>query len=110
VMGAHRPYAPPEAFWRTHTVLLFARLGTPPASGNFDASLQTVGVDQRAGRIRVATHFAAAAPGSETVKFWTAAAVQRPLAASMAEFTDRGQTICTVQLTAAQRGARSRRR
>lgn len=109
VMGAHRPYAPPAAFWRDRTLLLIARVGAP-GPGGVDGTLRISGVESRRGRIEVATLFSQAPSANYTAKLWVGAVVRRPLASRTVAFTESGRILCTVSLTPAQQGARGRRR
>jgi hypothetical protein len=96
VMGPHKPFAPPDGFWRTHGVLLVAQTApaSPPAHW-----FSRVRVAPRAGGVTVTYVLSRGPEGSSTVKAWLPIVAPKPLPQSI-RFEAEGGATCAAALGA----------
>ena len=95
VMGAHRPFAPREAFWRDHAVLFVART---IYAGPADDVLKVRRITRASDGLAFDYTYSATPPSSSTMNWWVGAAVEKPLPRRVV-FRENGRTVCTVSVT-----------
>jgi hypothetical protein len=95
VMGANKPFGPPEALWTTHNGYLLARVGNG-GGGNVEDMLKVQRVERGAGSVKIETVFAGPASGSFQVKTYVLVALPKPVSGTV-EFREQGRAICSVR-------------
>jgi hypothetical protein len=92
VMGGAQAFGPPDAIWRTHSVLLLARV-TP--AGATAATLHPVFVKLNSGVLEVDYQFKAPPAASSTIKDYMALEIPEVVPSSVV-FKENGKTVCSL--------------
>lgn len=98
VMGDHKPYAPPDEFWKSHAMLLFARVVNGGDTSHVFA-LRKLQIGPDAVDWDIA--FTPAPKAAWTQKAYIAVAIDKPLPPQV-RFRENGKLDCTLDIAAGQ--------
>ena len=93
VMGGSNRFAPPPETWRSHVVLLVAKVIPGGAKGS---ALESVSVNDAGGSLNVDYRFTPPPASSFTIKTYMALEIAKPIPESVV-FKENGQTVCTLK-------------
>ncbi|HEY9084652.1 MAG TPA: hypothetical protein VIN40_01720 [Candidatus Tyrphobacter sp.] len=98
VMGAHRPFSPPDSFWAQHAILLVARV----VDAGDTSHVFHVNAVARGGNVATLDYAFKPTPrSSSSIKWWTGVAIARPLPATV-RYRENGQIVCSLDLAHGQ--------
>ena len=98
VMGDHKPFEPPDTFWTSRAILLFARVVNGGDTSHVFA-LRKLQVDPDA--VDVDFAFTPTPPASWTQKTYIAVDMDKPLPPRV-QFRENGKIVCTLDIAAGQ--------